>query len=176
LLPHAAVHGFVGEAIGFLVFVAEDVLDREGVELGDAALGFVVERAEVGTFDLVLALDLFDHQLGVGDDTEAGVVVFEREIEGGEEAGVFGEVVGADAEVFVEFGDFFSVFVLDVDAESGVAGVAARASVAEGGDDAGCGWFGGRLGRPQIAAYRGIALLGHVASVVEPSVQKIWRC
>ena len=58
----------------------------------------LLERAEVGAFDLVLALDLLDHQLGVRDDAETGIVVAESEFKGREQAGVLGEVVGADAE------------------------------------------------------------------------------
>ena len=63
------------------------------------------QRLEVGGVDLVLALDLLDHQLGVGDDAEAGVMVVESVLEAGKEAGVFGEVVGAHAEEFAEFGE-----------------------------------------------------------------------
>ena len=105
----AAVHGFVGEAVGVLVFVAEGVGDLEGFELGDAAAGFFPEGLEVGAVDLVLALDLLDHQLGVGDDAEAGVAVVEGPLEAAEEAGVLGEVVGAVAEEFGEFGEGVAV-------------------------------------------------------------------
>ena len=34
---HASVHGFVGEAVGVFVFVAEGVGDLEGFEFGDSA-------------------------------------------------------------------------------------------------------------------------------------------
>src|SRR3954468_6826863 len=66
-----AVHGFVGEAVGVLVFVAEGVGDFEGFETGYAVLCFLPEGFEIGRVDLVLALDLLDHELGVGDDAEA---------------------------------------------------------------------------------------------------------
>ena len=106
---HASVHGLVGEGVGGFVFVAEGVGDFEGFESGDAVFGLLPEGFEVGGVDLVLALDLLDHELGVGDDAEAGVVVVEGVLEAGEEAGVFGVVVGAMAEEFGEFGDDVAV-------------------------------------------------------------------
>lgn len=97
---HAAVHSLIGEGVGGFVLMAEGVGDFEGFEFGDAIFSFLPEGFEVGGVDFVLALDLFDHEFGVGDDLEAGVVVVEGELEAGEEAGVFGVVVGADAEEF----------------------------------------------------------------------------
>src|SRR3979490_62342 len=97
---HSTVHGLVGEAVGVLVFVAGGVGDLEGFQSGDAVLGLLPEGSQVGGVDFVLALDLLDHELGVRDDAEAGVVVVEGVLEAGEEAGVFGEVVGSHAEEF----------------------------------------------------------------------------
>ena len=131
---HAAVHGFVGEAVGVLVFVAEGVGDLEGFEFGDAVSGLLPEGFQVGGVDLVFALDLLDHQLGVGDDAEAGVVVVEGVLEAAEEAGVFGVVVGADAEEFAEFGEDHALVVLDEGSVAGGAGVAAGSAVAVGVD------------------------------------------
>ena len=131
---HASVHGFVGEAVGVFVFVAEGVGDLEGFEFGDAVAGFLPEGFEVGGVDFVFALDLLDHQLGVGDDAEAGVVVVEGVLEAGEEAGVLGVVVGADAEEFAEFGEDGALVVLDEGSEAGGAGVAAGSAVAVGVD------------------------------------------
>ena len=106
-------------------------------EAGDAAFGLLPEGLEVGGVDLVLALDLLDHQLGVGDDAEAGVAVVEGVLEAGEQAGVLGEVVGADAEELGELGEDVAVGVGDLGAVAGGAGVAAGAAVAVGGDPAG---------------------------------------
>ena len=144
--PHAAVHGLVGEAVRVLVFVAQGVDDLEAVELGDFLLCLLEEGPEDGAFDLVLALDLLDHELGVGDDAETAVAVGEGEVEGGEQAGVLGEVVGLDAEEFREFGEDVAVGVLDEGAEAGGAGVAARAAVAVGGDPTAAGLLLGRTG------------------------------
>ena len=87
--------------------------DLEGFEFGDAAFGFFPEGFEVGGVDLVLALDLLDHELGVGDDAEAGVVVVEGVLEAAEEAGVFGVVVGAKSKELTEFGEDGAGVVLD---------------------------------------------------------------
>ena len=97
---HTSVHGFIGEAVSILVFVAEGVGDLESLELGYAVFCFQPERSQVGGVDFVLTLDLLDHQLGVGDDAEAGVAVVEGILEAGQEAGVLGVVVGANAEEF----------------------------------------------------------------------------
>ncbi len=134
---HAAVHGFVGEAVGVLVFVAEGVGDLEAVELGDAVFGLLPERFEVGGVDFVFALDLLDHEFGVGDDAEGAVAVVEGVLEGGEEAGVLGEVVGADAEKFGDLGEDLTVVVGDLGSEACGAGVSAGSAVAVGGDGGG---------------------------------------
>ncbi len=123
--------------------MAEGVGDFELVELGDAAFGFFPEGAQVGGVDLVLALDLLDHELGVGDDAEVGVVVVERPLEAAEEAGVLGVVVGAVAEELGELGEDVAGFVLQDGPVAGRAGVAAGAAVTMGGDPAGFGGGGG---------------------------------
>ena len=143
---HSAVHGFVGEAVGVFVFVAQGVGDLEAFEFGDAALGFFVERLEVRAFDLIFALDLLDHQLGVGDDAEAGMVVVERVLEAAKEAGVFGVVIGAHAKEFAELSQGVAFVVLDEGSVAGGAWVAACSSVAVGVDPVGFlggGWSGG---------------------------------
>ena len=156
---HAAVHGFVGEAVGVLVFVAEGVGDLEGFEFGDAVSGLLPEGSQVGGVDFVLALDLLDHELGVRDDAEAGVVVVEGVLEAAEEAGVFGVVVGADAEELAEFGEDVALVVLDEGAVAGGAGVAAGAAVAVGVDPAWISaadlWMGGSEKRLGAAVGRG---------------------
>jgi hypothetical protein len=144
---HSAVHGLVGEAVGVLVFVAEGVGDFEGFEFGDAVFGLLPEGSQVGGVDFVLALNLLDHELGVGDDAEAGVVVVERVLEAGEEAGVFGEVVGAHAEELAELGQDGAVVVLDDGSVAGGTGVAAGSAVAVGVDPAGVFGVGSRRGR-----------------------------
>ena len=111
--------------------------------LGDAVFGLQPERSQVGGVDFVFALDLLDHELGVGDDAEARVVVVESVLEAGEEAGVFGEVVGAHAQEFAEFGEDLALFVLDDGSVACGAGVAAGSAVAVGVDPAGLsGLFG----------------------------------
>ena len=141
---HAAVHGFVGEAVGVFVFVAQGVGDLEAVEFGDAAFCLFVEGLEVGAFDLILTLDLLDHQFGVGDDAETGMVVVEGVLEAAEEAGVLGVVIGAKSKKFTEFGEDGTGVVLDEGSVAGGAGVAAGSAVAVGVDPTfGWGFVGG---------------------------------
>jgi hypothetical protein len=144
---HAPVHGLVGEAVGVLVFVAEGVGYLEGFESGDAVFGLLPEGSKVGGVDFVLALDLLDHELGVRDDAEAGVVVVEGVLEAGKEAGVFGEVVGAHAEEFAEFGKDHAPIVLDDGSVAGGTGVAAGSAVAMGVDPVGFLGVGSRRWR-----------------------------
>ena len=108
--------------------------DFEGFEFGDAVFCLLPEGSEVGGVDFVLTLNLLDHELGVGDDAEAGVVVVESVLEAGEEPRVFGEVVGAHAEEFTEFGQDGAVVVLDDGSVAGGTGVAASSAVAVGVD------------------------------------------
>jgi hypothetical protein len=144
---HSTVHGFVGETIGVLVFVAEGVRDLEGFESGDTVSGFLPERFEVWRAHLIFTLDLLDHQLRVGDDAEAGVVMIEGVLEAGEETGVFGVVIGSDTEELAEFGDDHPLVVLNEGPEAGWAWVATGSAVAVGVDPDGlCGvgrWLGG---------------------------------
>ncbi len=133
---HTAVHGFVGEAVGVLVFVAERMGDLEPFELGDATPGLVVEGLQVGTFDLVLPLDLLDHQLGVGDDAQARIAAVERELEAAQQAGVLGKIIGANAEELAEFGEDAAVGALNEGSVTRGTGIAASAAVAVGGDPA----------------------------------------
>ncbi len=114
--------------------------DLEGVELGDERTGLLPEREQVRGFDLVDALDLLDHELGVGDDAEVFVAVVEGVLEDAEEAGVFGEVVGAVAEEDGELGEGVSGVVGEDGTVAGGAGVAARTAVAVGGDPGGGGF------------------------------------
>ena len=156
---HAAVHGFVGEAVGFFVLVAEGVGDLEGFESGDAVPGLLPEGFEVGGVDLVLALDLLDHELGVGDDAEAGVVVVEGVLEAAEEAGVFGVIIGAHAEELAQFGEDHALVVLDEGPVAGWAGVSAGAAVAVGVDPdsflGGLFGAGGRFGDGRVGEEAG---------------------
>lgn len=83
---HASVHSVVGELVGFLVAAAQGVDDFEALELVGEAVGFNPEGAQVRAVDFVLALHLLDHELGVGDDAECGVPVFDRPGKSGDEA------------------------------------------------------------------------------------------
>ena len=127
---HAAVHGLVGERVGVLVFVAQGVGDLKGVEPGDAVAGLLPQGLQVRGVDLVLALDLLDHQLGIGDDLDAAVAVGEGPVEHGEQAAVLGEIVGAGAEKLRELGEGGACGVGNDGPVAGGAGVAARAAIA----------------------------------------------
>jgi len=102
-LELSRVH-LIGETVGVLIFVAESVGDLEAIELRDAAFGLLIERTKIGRVDLVLALNLFDHQLGVGDEFDSWMTVIKCPLQNSQEAGVLGKVVGFEAEELAEFG------------------------------------------------------------------------
>jgi hypothetical protein len=99
------------------------------------------------------------------------VVVVEGVLEAGEEAGVFGEIIGAHAEEFAEFGEDIAMVVVDDGSVTGGTGVAAGSTVAVGVDPvmglgirmgsflAGLDGVGGRHGRGfgEEAGSRGVA-------------------
>ena len=76
------------------------------------------------------------------------MVVVEGELEGGEEAGVFGVVVGADTEELGEFGDDVALGISDFGSVACGTGIAAGTTVAVGGDPVGLGggFWGGSVG------------------------------
>lgn len=154
----AFVHGKVSQTVGVLVFSSQDVFDTEGFEPGCTAFGFFVEGAEVRAFDAVFALHLLDHQLGISDDAQMGIALRDGEFEGGEEGGVFGEVVGFYPEEFVQLLHFVAIGVFDANAVAGRAGIAAGTAIAEGGDP----WAGLRA---RLGCGR------HVPSLEEPAVE-----
>ena len=127
---HGLVHGQIRQPVGALILLPQDVLDLEFFELGDAAFGLVVKRTQLRAIDTVLSLDLLDHQLGVGDDLEMGMAVGDREVEGGEQAGIFGEIVGLLAQVFAQLAEGFAVRPLDEDAKTRRSGIAPGSAVA----------------------------------------------
>ncbi len=134
---HAAVHGLIGKLVGKLVSSTQGVLNLEVIQLADATLRFFPEGAQIGAVDLVSALHLTDHQLGVGDDAKAAVAVFQGPGKDGKQGGVFGEVVGAFAEVFAEAREDASVGILEDRSEACGAGIAAGTAVAVGDEERG---------------------------------------
>ena len=121
----AAVHGEIGEFVGLAVLFAEDVLNLEALQEGDAVASLFVKGLQFRAVDAVLAFDLLDHEFRVGDDAQAGMALFDGEVEGGEQGGIFGVVIGALAKEFAELGEDGAVFILNQNPEAGWAGIAA---------------------------------------------------
>ena len=57
-----------------------------------------VERLQPGVLHLVVAAHLLDEQQRIGADVHARAAVIDRPLERREQAAVFGDVVGGDAE------------------------------------------------------------------------------
>jgi len=144
LLAHAAVHGFIGQAIGVFVFVTKSVRNLKPAQKGDAALGLIVEGTQIGRFDLVLALDLLDHQLGIGDHPQVRMALVERPLQAGQQAGILGDIVGFGAQKAGKLSQFIAFGVCHYGAKAGWAGVAACATIAMRGNPG--DWLGGRRG------------------------------
>ena len=85
--------------------LAPHVLERHVVQLADEQAGAGGQRLQPGMLDLVLAAHLLDQQLGVGADLHVAMAVIDRPLERGQQAVVFGDVVGGDAERAVQLFD-----------------------------------------------------------------------
>lgn len=131
------VEGLVGEFVDALdAFVlAGGVFVLDGVEACFELLGFVVEGAQVGGFDLVCAGELAHEQLAVGDVVDPSACFCGEVSEGVDEGLVFGFVVG-------RFPDGGCVFV-----EEGPVGVVHGVGDAGGAWVATAGTVGGKLVR-----------------------------
>ena len=99
------------------------------------------QGAQDGTGDLVLALHLLDHQLRVADDPQLLDAVLDSPAQNPQEPGIFGKVIGLDAQEFAQFGNGLALGVLNDGTIAGGAGVAPGTSIAVGGKPG-----GGRLG------------------------------
>src|SRR5690606_696940 len=85
---------------------------------------------ELGRLHAVLAGDLLYHQLRVAEDADLGGLELGGQLQGADEAVVFGDVVGGVAEEVAGFvDDEGGVVRFDDDADAGGPGVAARAAV-----------------------------------------------
>ena len=112
------------------IVFAESVADREPFQLRDQFLGAAVKILQRRVLHLVNAFDLAHQQLGIADQLQGFRTMLEGVFESCNQALILGEVVGLVAEVFAEMGDFSSRLILDYDAITGRAGIAARAAVA----------------------------------------------
>jgi hypothetical protein len=135
----SAVHGEVGQGVGEGVVAAKVVTDlgsAEGVEEGH---GLLPEGFEGFVADFVFAAELLDDEFGVAEDAEVldakGLGVAET----GEEAGVFGDVVGGAADELTDGPDGGGVVGFEDGADTGRAGVTAGAAVEAEGDSLGDG-------------------------------------
>src|SRR5260221_8952174 len=92
--------------------------------------GLLIERTQSFVLDLVLAVQLLDHQLAVTIDDELFAAYFLGIFECFDEAGVFGDVVGGLAEIALAF-DIGLAGAFDNISVGGGPGIAARAAVGE---------------------------------------------
>src|SRR5688500_3599771 len=126
--PGRFVHSLVGQAIGFLVVLAADVLELHVTNLLRQAARLLPERLKPWMLHPVFAAHLFHQQVGVRFDVELLDAVVRRPVERGEQAAIFGDVVGGDAHRLLQF-DHRAVAELNPDAVAGRARVAAGATV-----------------------------------------------
>jgi len=102
-----------------------------------------------------MALHLFDHQFRIGNDAQVPGAVLDGPGQDGEEAGVFGVVVGLNAEELAELGHDAAAGVFNDGAVARGAGIAAGSAVAVGGEPLGGSGGGGGGGRvKEISVHR----------------------
>ena|ERR1700733_7230859 len=112
------------------VFFPQNMLNLEMLELGNAAASFFVKGTKFRTVHPVLTLHLLDHELRIGDDPQAPMTLGDGKFQGRQERRVLSEVIGLLAQVLTQFGQNLASRILDVDAETGRARVAARPTIA----------------------------------------------
>ena len=113
--------------------------DFKAFQLAGLLTGLFPKRTEIWAVDFVFALHLFDHQFGVGNDTQSAVLVLQAPGENAEECGVFCVIVRALAEEFAETGENAAVLILNYGAIAGWTGVTPGAAVAMGDEQFGGG-------------------------------------
>ena len=96
----------------------------ESIEPAQQAQRFGVQRLQPRMADRVFALELADQKLRVRANLDFPVTEIARVLQPEEEALVLRHVVARAAQVAVERGDLFARRRRDIDAESGLAGVA----------------------------------------------------
>src|SRR5260221_8856439 len=132
------VHGDVGQPIRLRVQLPSDVLERDAVELRREQARARVERLEARVFDLEFAFHLVHEKQGVRADVDDALAARGRPCERREQAVVFGDVVGRDAERAVKLLDERAGGILDPHAVARRARIAPRAAVYVRGDQEAC--------------------------------------
>src|SRR4029077_16618244 len=172
------VHGFVGEGVGFAILFAVDVVDAERFQRGGHFSRALEKGLQLGASNLVLAAHLFDEELGIAFDAQRLNALRLHVVERGDQAVVFGDVVGHAADVFFQLGDDFTFWVANHHAVSGRAGIAARAAVDIGTISGGRGFcFRRSVGEEACGAGRDHALSHqevNAEAAVPESASRLW--
>ena len=127
------IHRLVGQPVGNLIMLAQRVADFEVLELLGQLLRLLVELAQFGILDLIDAVHLADHQLGIADDVKGSDVVLKGVAQDPEEPLVFGVVISVMAEIFAQLGDFLAVGIADEGAVAGGTRIATGSAINVGG-------------------------------------------
>ena len=139
------VHAEIREPVGVLVEFAGDVLERDAPDLMREQGRLCVERLQPRMLHLEAAAHLLDEQLRIGLDVDGRVAVFLRPAQRRQQAVVFRDVVGGDADPAVQLVEERTVGPFDVDAVARGAWIAPRTAIDVGGDqDA---WVAASCGR-----------------------------
>ncbi len=123
------IQHFVGEGVGLPVLLAVDVFDSKGLEGFGHFLGAFEQRAQILALHFVLSTHLLDQELGITFDANGTHAVRFRIVQRGDEAVVFGDVVGRAADVFLQLGGDFAACIANNHAVRGRSRIAARAAV-----------------------------------------------
>ena len=117
------VHRLVGERVGFAILFAIDVIDAEGIERGRHFSSAFVKRREFRAANFVQTLHLFDEKFGVALDAQCANALRLNVVERGDQAVVFGDVVGHPADKFFQAGDRFAFRVANIHTVCGGPGL-----------------------------------------------------
>lgn len=125
----SAIHRLIGETVGILIMFTKSMSDFDVLDLSGQTLCLVVKFAQFRMADLINALHLANHKLGIADDFERRYLMRDGITKGREQPVVLGIVVGLMAEILAELGNFFPLRIVNDKAVACRAGIAPGSAV-----------------------------------------------
>ena len=149
------------------------MFELDGFEIAKQGVGLVEKMLEGGILDAVLAAHLLDDQFAVAADEDFGGAELGGFAEGEDEGGVFGDVVGGDADEFSAGDEGRPVLSGEDDADAGRPGIAAASAVEIDGDGFGHVCIVERETLNRQGAEN--AKAGNTSKEIEPRISRITR-
>ena len=119
----------IDKGVGFTVLFPKDVLDAEERERLGHFPGAFEKRPQILTLDFVLAAHLLYQEFGIAEHAQSADAVGFCVVECGDQAEIFGDIVGVLADVFLQLCDNFPRWVTNDHAIGGGTGISSRTPI-----------------------------------------------